>query len=483
MSISRRELGLGGLAAVLHACRRAARPGGAAVVEVALDALEGPFERLSGVQGSPSPLVAGEVDLTQGFRLARIASCRIDQDCEPNTLTLGGLFPDERADPDAEASYRFEAIDRHLAAADAAGASVLWQASYDVGQSDRWVGMNLGGRPPEDLQRWTRVVGRCLAHFNRARHVVTHAEFVNEPDGLGGFHGPHASRLAPAFLAFLGAVARHSAANASTPVQAVGPGIPLSWAEWPQWAPRFEALLDAVKRAGHPLPVFSFHTYGRDTSPLGNARLAKALRALLDARGFGGTALWNTEWQAFDFLRAHLDVGAERAKTATEAERRAFACAFAAYAVACKLRWQGAVSGSYYYRANQRAFPPDFTPRLGALGLGRFFHADGQPGPLAFHELLLARAQDATPVRCATRFDDDGRFVAQGLRHAQGRTVSVLLSNLATAPRRVEVQFGRPIRAATLVRLGVDGLRTEAVDLARVEIPPLAVAWLRAELA
>jgi hypothetical protein len=88
-------------------------------------------------------------------------------------------------------------------------------------------------------------------------------------------------------------------------------------------------------------------TYGRDVSPVANERLARALRGLLDRKGVGTTELWNTEWQAGDFLRAHLGVDQERARRATPRERAAFAVGMATYAISCKLRWQGLVAGSY----------------------------------------------------------------------------------------------------------------------------------------
>ena len=480
---SRRSFGLGLFALGLGACRRrsgAAEPPRDAVapstevVEIDVRSSIGSFDQLSGVQGSPAPIVQGEPDLTAGFRQARIAASRFPQDCYPNTLTLGGVFPDENADPDAPASYRFEAIDRHVKAARAAGARVLWQSSYDVGRSDRWVDPNLGGRAPVDVKRWGRVVTRCLEHFNNGwsgglERAVADVEIVNEPNGLGGFNGVHAERLLPFLLEFLDVVARYNLSHPETKVRAIAPGIPLSITEWPEWKPRFDAALSKLRAAGKELPVWSFHTYGGDVSPLANERLARELRALLDHRGFGSTELWNTEWQAGDFLRKHLRVDRERAAAASTEEQRAYASAFAAYAVACKLRWQGLVRGSFYYRANVRAFPDGFKPPIAGKGLARFFGPDGRLGPLALQEQLLARAAEATPERCLTRFTDDGLFVARGLRSADSRTLSVLLSNLSPRPRNVALRFVGAGSASTRARaVALDG----SADLAPRDLPP-----------
>jgi len=437
-----------------------------------------------------------EPDLTNGFRALRLEHLRFPQDCMPNTLTLGGIFPNEGADPDAPSSYVFADIDRHVSAARRAGAEILWQASYDVGRSDRWVGLNLGGRPPEDLERWSRVVERCLEHFNNGwgsgfDYAVRNAEFLNEPDGLGGFSGPHAARLFPAFARFLRLIARYNEKHPTTPVRAVGPGIPLSLAEWKQWQPRFAAALDRLRAEKLELPVFSFHTYGADVSPRANAELARAIRGLLDAKGMRGTELWNTEWQAGDFLKEHLRVDAARAASATDADRNKFASALAAYAIACKLRWQGVVRGSYYYRANRRAFPPGLAPKQHALGVGRFLSPNGTPQRLGLHEELMRRAALAAPQRCTTHYEDDGLLTVLGLRADDGRTLAVMVSSLLTTPRRLLLRWSgadpnQPWRARVLTldardedlrtsALAVPGLTSVGAELS-VRVGPLSSA-------
>ncbi|MCC6903900.1 MAG: hypothetical protein IT377_33335 [Polyangiaceae bacterium] len=489
--------------AAVASCRRrsstlASRADSAATVEVDASRSIGAFDRLSGVHGSPAPIVDGEPDLTPGFREARIAASRFPQDCYPNTLTLAGIFPDENADPEARASYHFEAIDRHVRAARSAGAEILWQTSYDVGRSDRWVGPNLGGRAPEDLERWSRVVTRCLEHFNHGfaggfDHAVRNVEFVNEPDGLGGFNSGHEKRLLPAFLRFLDTIEAHNRAHPDAAVRAVGPGIPLSLAEWPEWRPRFDAALSAITSAGKSLPVFSFHTYGRDVSPRGNIRLAKDLRALLDAHRLQATELWNTEWLAGDFLRQHLALDKQKVARATDQDQRRYGSAMAAYAVACKLGWQGVVRGSYYYRANLRAFPPGYEPPLaaGGRGYGRFFAADGRLNALGLHERLLAEVAALTPERCATSLPEGDTLFALGLRSPDATRASLVVASLAREPRSVNLRvhgIGSPnvrIRRSVLDEtmdstprdLGVSAQRS-GVHGVTFDLAPLSAAWL-----
>jgi hypothetical protein len=459
----------------------------------------GRFNRLSGVQGSPLPLVAGDVERTALFRTHHIENARIDQDCSPNTLTLGGIFPDERADPERPESYQFGAIDAHIAAARAAGAAVLWQASYDVGRSDRWAGINLGGRAPRDLARWSRVVTRCLEHFNHRwagglDDAVGAVEFPNEPSGLGGFGGTDAKRLVPTFLHFLDTIARYRASHPGTSVRAVGPGIPLSWAEWPTWRPGFDRALASVRASGHSLPVFSFHTYGDDVSPAANARLASELRGLLDSHGMQVTELWNTEWQAGDFLRKSLHVDKQREASSTLEERRRFGAAMATYAIACKLRWQGVLDGAYYYRVNRRAFPPGVPEPF--LGEGTFLSSPARSGALALHEGLTQLVWSATPVRCRTTLADDGLLTVQGFRSDDARTVSVLVSNLRQRRASLHVSFANAAASAVVGGQAYtlderDALTTRAVaprvDARRVvfeaSVAPLTSELLTARLA
>ena len=510
--IDRRSFCTGLVAALLllagaGGCRRPASAGRegrrSTRAEIDLASVIGPLDRLSGVQGSPYPILPEEPDYIEQFRAVGVARARIDQDCLPNTLTLGGIFPDEDADPTLASSYRFAAIDAHLRAARAAGCDVLWQASYDVGGSDRWVGANLGGRPPADVERYCQVVERCLAHFvsgwaDGLDGAVRWVEFLNEPNGLGGFTGPGAARFTPLFLRFLETVERFAAAHPDRPMSAVGPGIPLSLAEWPALRDAFERGVAALQAAGRRLPVFSFHTYGADVSPVANARLARELRAMLDAHGLQDTELWNTEWQAGDFLATHLGVDRARGHEASLGQRRAFASGLAAYAVACKLRWQGVVDGSFYYRANQRAFPPSHPALADPTGPTRYFARDGSLGALALHEALMRLAARTAPQRCRTAWDDDGLLTVLGLTTRDRGTAALIASNLDPAPRRLIARFaGLPrdgANTAEIVRLGAEtrALRAEpfatatataaTVELA-IDLDPLSSCLIVAKLA
>jgi len=416
---------------------------------------QGPFTRMSGVQGSPVRMAPNDTDHTEAFREYRLELCRFPQDCEPNTLTLAGVFPDSQGNPDDPVAYRFAAIDRHILAARQADCQVLWQASYDVGRSDRWQGLNLGGRAPRDMTLWCRVVTHCLEHFNNGwakgyKYSVRFVEFVNEPDGLGGFTREERRRLAPCFVQFLSTIQEYNRNHPDTPVEAVGPGVPLSWDQWPKYQQPTERLLEMLKKEGATLPIFSFHSYGDDTSPGANQKLARAFRLALDAHGMKSTRLWNTEWQASDYLRHML--GDRRPKTGQTLSRESqqlYQRAVAAYALACKIRWQGVVDSCCYYAAVRRCLPP--THQIPRLDLGIFFPPGSAPTLLAEQEKLLAEWTDSQPQRVSTvATPDDGQVSALGLRSPRGQ--GFLVSNPSTASRKflIVMQLQQPVQELRL---------------------------------
>lgn len=452
------------------------------IVDVDLDEIVGAFARLSGVQGSPHPIALNDVDHRERFRDHHIANVRFPQDCPPNKLTLSGIFPDEGADTEDPGSYHFGTIDPHIEAARSADAEILWQSSYDVGTTDRWMGINLGGRPPDNLDRWSRVVTRCLEHFNNGwadgfESAVRQVEFINEPDGLGGFRGDQRRHLIPAFERFLQTIERYNHEHPESAVTSVGPGIPLCYLDWPRYRPGFEKILTSIRDSGLSLPVFSFHTYGDDVSPVANARLARELRALLDRFGMQSVDLWNTEWQAGGFLREHLDIGLGlvsrwRRGDATEEERQLFGAGLATYALSCKIRWQGVVTGSYYYRANARVFPRAIQRIVSGAGLGTsyLFTPTGEVNHLALQEELTHRIAEGAPLRCSTRWSDDGEIAALGLRTDEPRRADVLLCNLSPRARSFEVRV-RGAWTADARLLGETTLESMRANLHHQERP------------
>lgn len=454
------------------------------VLEVDFHQVVGEFNALSGVQGSPYPIAPGDVEHSDAFRRYSVQLCRFPQDCMPNTLTLSGIFPQARADPEMPSSYRFQEIDHHIRSARVAGCEILWQTSYDVGGSDSWQGINLGGRAPQDLDLWGRVVTRCLEHFNHGwsdgmDRTVEYVEFVNEPDGLGGFKGAQRPRLLPAFLHFLRIVEEHNRRHPDFPVTAVGPGIPLSWDAWASWKPGLARMLKALRQEGHDLGVFSFHTYGKDTSPQGNRKLAQALRAELDAHGFAQTRLMNSEWQGGDYLKALLGIPPGQVQAPDARQVILYRQALASYAVACKIGWQGSLDKSCYYLAKRRCFPPNV--KMGSLGLdlGTYFPAHGPAYELAEQEKLLVTLAQQTPLRCWNRDLSPQNLFALALRSKNGQRKVVLLCNLSLRARTCHLRRvdSKPVQG----KLYCIGKGSGQAVREQVHLPSMTTCWLDLE--
>lgn len=414
----------------------------------------GKINPLSGVQGSPFPIVEYDLERVEQFRDSHISLVRFPQDCYPNTLTLGGIFPDAAADAELPESYNFKGIDQHIKAAASAGCDILWQASYDIGESDSWHDINLGGRAPVDMKKWCRVVKKCLMHFNNGwaggyNYTVKFVEFINEPGGLGGFRGDNAKKIPQAFMAFIEAIEEYNRENPSTPVKAVGPGLPFSIAEWPARKQQIQNAIELFRRKGVKLPIFSFHTYGGDTSPIGTALLGKAYRNVLDEAGFSDTQLWNTEWQGGDFLAKEFDLDLQKlALTASSEDVEKYKRALATYALSCKIRWQGIIDGSCYYRANKRAHAPRFTPKSPFYTSfdSPFFLADGSPTPLARQEALMYRIAAETPYRCQINSDSPNQLItAMACRSSDGSTLNILVCNLSNAAENFRLTCSMPV--------------------------------------
>lgn len=211
---------------------------------------------------------------------------------------------------------------------------------------------------------------------------------------------------------------------------------------------RMDKTAGPVRAQGLPLPVFSFHTYGDDTSPAANARLAAALRALLDREGFAATALWNSEWQGGADIRRRFGLDGTSPVKLNDGERRIAARGMASYALACKAMWQDSLDGACYYMATRRAFPwlLEWTRSPAVMDTFAVFPPASRTTPLARQERWMSDLASATPVRCAVTVAgaaSDDLFVLAG-RSAASDRLTVLVASLATAPVTVSVDIADP---------------------------------------
>lgn len=265
------------------------------------------IKSFNSIQGAPKALklepFSEDADLTNQYRLNSISFVRIPQDdgFGENGLSLASIFPDPDADPDLPASYHFKNIDQYLKSIVDSGASVLWEAIYDIGITDSWTKCCQQGKPPGDLRKWKEVVKHCLAHFNRGwanghDFQIKYAEFINEPCGLGGFDCRSDEGrvvLAKAIQAFSEAITEynnefHDSVNVVCCSEIAGHGL---WKIESELVMR--PILKFIKNNNLKLDVFSFHQYDSPEMIIGDI---KERRKVLEQEGFAHVPVWLTEW-------------------------------------------------------------------------------------------------------------------------------------------------------------------------------------------
>ena len=427
-----------------------------AQADIVVDAttVQGTVNALNGVQSGPRPLVRGDADLTAHFQAASVDHVRLPQDTLPNNLTLGGIFPDPRADPNDPSAYDFSRIDLFMQAIVDAGIEPLWEAMYDIGPSD---GLTPGdhplqfGRYPRNPAAWAAVIQHTLKHFNdgwpRGISVsqdrpdgtsiprgwadghqwnVTYVEFINEPFGLGGCRSDSAGVDAcwDLFQTFAAAVHAYEAETGHD-IQIVGPAEVLEPHMVDRVLSRLRRLLDRIQP--EDLDYLSVHPYGADT-PEDALTVMQAVRDLLDTyhpdgKDFSQVGLWASEWQTMgpgEDLQRSAHVGA--------------------FNTAVKILWQGLVDRSTLYRADRWAQAHGQVPGADGqvdcpddIGCAEspYFTADGQPKPAYFPWLALAEMARETPQRLAlTETLPEVYALAGG--NADGSQLGLLVTRPAT---------------------------------------------------
>ena len=167
----------------------------------------GEIHSFQGLNGPPTPVMAGLPDLVKQYKELRVDQVRthdsmgpteIDSKFALKTGTLAWLipnneqragvveagnasiiFPDENADPEKPERYRFGPTDKVIAGIIASGAEVY----YRVGRS--W-GANIN--PPADFDKYANVVKHIAMHYNKGwangfHYNIRYWEFWNEPEG------------------------------------------------------------------------------------------------------------------------------------------------------------------------------------------------------------------------------------------------------------------------------------------------------------
>ena len=378
----------------------------------------GEIRSFQGMNGPPSPLMAGLPNLVQQYKDLRVNQVRthdfmgpteIDSKFEQGNGLLAWLipdsaqrasvvkagnasiiFPDWRADPEKPGSYNFAPTDQVLAAIRASGAEIY----YRVGRS--W-GANID--PPRDFDKFANVVKHIAMHYNQGwangfHYDIRYWEFWNEPDGVFWSGTPEQ------FYSLYEKTVR--ALKSVDSALKVGGDAKASPADDGGYR---EGFIDYCAAHKLPLDFYSWHTYAdRSADPYDAVRLAKEIRGMLDTHGFPKAESILSEWNLTpDF---------------TDSEKtRLQGVDNAAYIGAVLSYFQDApIDHAMFYRGD-------------AAWMG-LFDLHGQYFKTAHTFQAMGKMLD-TPQRLSVAGTDTFGLAALAGRSADGNTVQILISNYA----------------------------------------------------
>ena len=406
-------------------------------VTVDFSATVGEVRPLHGI--NKGPLAAnGLVDVTEAQKRLRVPSTRLHDCHHPNPMVVDihAVFPDPEADPASPASYDFRATDEYIAAVRATGAEVI----YRLGESIEHQTIKRHVHPPRDPARWAAVCAGIVRHYNEGwangfRYGIRYWEIWNEPENRPVmWTGNDAQFLELYRLTALTLRAEFPG------IKIGGPGFGYYGrfdGEDLQPSELCDALLNLCRRESVPLDFFSWHCY--TDSPLELAARARAVRRLLDARGFTTTESHLNEWNLLP--GNSWDVLSRQA--APEARQRGIDAMMgapgAAFIVASLIELQDApVDVANFYHGETGIFG-QFT-EVGAPT--RNYHA-----MLAFAQML------DTPTRALVTEAGPGKLFVLAGSDSQSAQAAVLIASLSGEEEVSMVLKDLPWSGATSVEV------------------------------
>jgi hypothetical protein len=337
--------------------------------------------------GALRPLNGVQAEDAQGAAFYRTAY--VDLVRVPDAVGAGdidAIFLDMSADAENPKSYNFAPADRLLASIKSGGAEPLFRIGRSAGA---------GGAPPADLDKWAQIVRHVVLHYNSGwakgfRYGIRYWEIWNAPDSKQFWSGSAAD-----FYRLYDKTAR--AIQAADPDALVGgPAIskPLIAGDYR------ERFIDFIRLNRLPLDFFSWHFYAVDSNdPYVFVTIARHLRTILDARGFGSAKNFLDEWNADPAVEDFPDVA-----------RASFAASSLIYMLG------GPIDAQAYHRATAPS-------RLGRA-------ADAVGSALAAFGSLKS-----TPLLIRSSGGDDSGFAVVAGRSKDNRLIQILISNYQIASK------------------------------------------------
>ena len=410
------------------------------VIHIDAGKVTGRIRSFQGVNGQPTPVMAGLPNLVTQYKDLHIDFVRThdfmgpteidsryanddpllvwlvpNDEARAKLVTAGNestIFPDWSADAEKPESYRFGPTDRVIQAIRETGAQVY----YRVGRS--W-GANRN--PPADFDKFAEIVKHIAMHYNQGwangfHDNIRYWEFWNEPETFWSGTPDQFYSLYEKTVRALKSV------DASLKVGGDAKAIPTDG------GPYREGFLNYCAAHKLPLDFYSWHTYADGSAdPYDAVRIGKEIRDLLDSKGFPKAESILSEWNLsadFTDVEKQLLRGPENA----------------AYIDTVLTYLQDStISQAEFYRGD--------ATWMGLFGLhGEYFKT-----AYAFKAMALMLQ---TPQRLEATGGDTIGFAVLAGRSADGKTVQVLISNYEIPPGYKPHQMPPP--AAVQAVLNVD---------------------------
>ena len=268
--------------------------GDEAVLNADFSVHTGSIRALHGV--NKGPLAPGGVlDVIKEQKELGIPFTRL-HDCgwpNPYVVDHHAVFPNPNADPALPESYDFRLTDEYLEAVRKTGAEPI----YRLGESIEHTSVKRFVHPPADPEKWAAICLGIIRHYNEGwaagfHHGIRYWEIWNEPENRPAMWSGTDDDYLRLYRTAAKAIKKEFPA-----LKVGGPalGASGSFVNGEFRPTDFAAsFLTMCRKDNVPLNFFSWHCYTADPSEL--AARSRAIRRLLDAKGFTDTENHLNEW-------------------------------------------------------------------------------------------------------------------------------------------------------------------------------------------
>ncbi|MEO7098397.1 MAG: hypothetical protein ABI162_03475, partial [Luteolibacter sp.] len=324
------------------------------------------------------------------------------------------VFPNPNADPTRPESYDFRLTDEYIEAVRKTGAEPI----YRLGESIEHTSVKRFVHPPADMEKWAAVCLGIIRHYNEGwaggfHYRIRYWEIWNEPENRPVMWSGTDDDYLRLYRTAATAIKKQF-----PDVKVGGPALGASGSFVKgEFRPTDFAVnfLVMCRKENVPLNFFSWHCYTADPAELSSR--ARAIRRLLDSKGFTETESHLNEW---NYLPGNAWGPISRSGTPSTRQRTYEAMSGApgaAFVAAALLELQDVPVNICNF----------FHGELGAFGI---FTEQGVP--LKVYQAFRAfQGLMETPRRVETRGAVAGKIAFAAGLSADGREATLLVSNFA----------------------------------------------------